>query len=182
MWRGVSTGSRAAYEDIADGGPPSHLHPRASLIRQMDRWDRSPILDVGVTRYVQGVANTWGTKPRMSRGRLAQHKMITLAEGNDMSSGLKWALLSGSAILMPTPSVDSWARESLLEPWVHYIPVTPDFSDLEDKARWCLDQLNSCHDGGQAMSLSHGSLPRRVGRRRDGTRGPCTCRTNSFHV
>jgi len=139
VWRGVTTGPSAAYR-----GEEGESHPRASLVTQIDRWDESPILDVGVTRYVQGVPNKWGRKGGMSRARLAQHKMIILAEGNDVSSGLKWALLSGSAVLMPAPTIDSWAMETLLQPWVHYIPVLTDFTDLEEKARWCLDHLDHC--------------------------------------
>ena len=137
VWRGVSTGGKAAYQG-------ERMHPRASLVIHMDRWKRSPILDVGVTAYVQGVENKWGTKSFLSRAQLAQYKMIILAEGNDVSSGLKWALLSGSAVVMPPPTIDSWARESKLVPWVHYIPVSPDFSDLEESVRWCLDHVEAC--------------------------------------
>lgn len=29
--------------------------------------------------------------------------------------------------------------EELLEPWVHFIPLQPDFSDVEEKVQWMLD-------------------------------------------
>jgi hypothetical protein len=29
--------------------------------------------------------------------------------------------------------------EELLEPWVHYIPLNEDFSDVEEKMQWILD-------------------------------------------
>jgi hypothetical protein len=38
--------------------------------------------------------------------------------GNDVASGLKWALFSQSVVLMPPPNHTSWAMEELLEPWV----------------------------------------------------------------
>jgi hypothetical protein len=62
-----------------------------------------------------------------------------MLEGNDVASGLKWALLSQSVVLMPPPKHTSWAMEELLQPWVHYIPLKNDASDLEQKMQWVLD-------------------------------------------
>jgi hypothetical protein len=39
-------------------------------------------------------------------------------EGNGVASGLKWALLSQSVVLMPPPKHTSWDMEKLLEPLV----------------------------------------------------------------
>ncbi len=41
-----------------------------------------------------------------------------MLEGNDVASGLKWALLSQSVVMMPPPQHTSWAMEELLQPWV----------------------------------------------------------------
>ena len=49
---------------------------------------------------------------------LLGYKGIIMIEGNDVASGLKWALLSQSVVLMPPPKHTSWAMEELLEPWV----------------------------------------------------------------
>jgi hypothetical protein len=53
---------------------------------------------------------------------LLEFKGIIMIEGNDVASGLKWALLSQSVVLMPPPKHTSWAMEELLQPWVvsHY--------------------------------------------------------------
>jgi len=40
--------------------------------------------------------------------------------------------------------MESWLRESCLIPWVHYIPVLPDFSDLEEKMMLCETHLDKC--------------------------------------
>jgi hypothetical protein len=58
------------------------------------------------------------TSPAMSIRQLLQYKAIIMLEGNDVASGLKWALLSQSVVLMPTPQHTSWAMEELLQPWV----------------------------------------------------------------
>jgi hypothetical protein len=68
-----------------------------------------------------------------------KYKAIVLVEGNDVATGLKWALLSNSVVMMHPPSQTSWAMEELLEPWVHYIPLNEDLSDVEEKMQWVLD-------------------------------------------
>ena len=55
--------------------------------------------------------------------------------GNDVSSGLKWALLSRSVVIMQTPTKTSYAMKELLQPWTHYIPIDDRFSDVEDKMK-----------------------------------------------
>jgi Glycosyl transferase family 90 len=67
-----------------------------------------------------------------------QYKVIISLEGNDVSSGLKWNLLSNSVVLMPAPTKTSWAMEELLEPWVHYVPIHANLSNVEDQIRWVL--------------------------------------------
>ena len=43
--------------------------------------------------------------------RLLEYKAVIMLEGNDVASGLKWALLSQSVVLMPRPLHTSWAME-----------------------------------------------------------------------
>jgi len=45
---------------------------------------------------------------------------------------------------MAAPTVSSWLMEELLVPYIHYIPVEPDFSDLAVQVQWCLDNLADC--------------------------------------
>ena len=86
------------------------------------------------------------TEP-ISMNEILQYKAIIMLEGNDVSSGLKWALFSNSVVLMPEPTMTSWAMEELLIPWVHYIPITvsKDFdnnvhvTDAEEKVQWIME-------------------------------------------
>jgi len=50
---------------------------------------------------------------------LLKYKVVIVLEGNNVASGLKWALASNSVLVMPPPTIASWAMEELLEPWVH---------------------------------------------------------------
>jgi hypothetical protein len=78
---------------------------------------------------------------------LLQYKALIILEGNDISSGLKWALFSNCIVLMPEPTVTSWDMEEMLRPWVHYIPININKesgyfysnTDVEEKVQWILD-------------------------------------------
>jgi Glycosyl transferase family 90 len=76
---------------------------------------------------------------RVTIEEMLQYKAIIMLEGNDVSSGLKWALYSNSVVMTQTPTKTSWAMEELLEPWVHYVPLNDDLSDVEEKMQWIID-------------------------------------------
>ena len=62
-----------------------------------------------------------------------------MIEGNDVASGLKWALLSQSVVLMPVPKHTSWCMEELLEPWKHYVPLDDFATNVEERMQWVVD-------------------------------------------
>jgi hypothetical protein len=70
---------------------------------------------------------------------LLKYKGLVMIEGNDVASGLKWALLSQSVVLMPPPQHSSWAMEELLVPWVHYIPLDEFATNIEERMQWILE-------------------------------------------
>jgi hypothetical protein len=71
-------------------------------------------------------------------------RYLVSVEGNDVATNLKWALASNSVVLMPPPRVETFFGEGLLRPYVHYIPLRLDTSDLEDKVRYCEAHLSQC--------------------------------------
>ena len=58
-------------------------------------------------------------------------------EGNDKDSGLQWKLNSNSVVFMPRPTKISWLMEDTLVPGKHYILIKDDFSDIDEKFKWC---------------------------------------------
>jgi hypothetical protein len=74
----------------------------------------------------------------MSMRQLLEYKIMILMEGNDVSTGLKMALYSNSVVMMPRPTCTSWAMEELLIPYVHYVPIADDLSDVEAQVQWVL--------------------------------------------
>ena len=89
------------------------------------------------------------TGEELRKEELLAFKGLIVLEGNDVSSGLKWAMVSKSVVLMPAPRFTSWSMEEILEPWVHYIPITRDLKDVEEKVRWMLDHQ------AEAQRISH---------------------------
>ena len=88
---------------------------------------------------INGKVNVLGK--RMGMKEQLKYKMIISLQGNDVSSGLKWNLLSRSVVLMPPPTLASWAMEDYLEPWVHYVPLDSPLTweDISAKVRWVLE-------------------------------------------
>jgi hypothetical protein len=97
-----------------------------------------PVLDVRKD-FPQEINDVALYGDRVSIEDMLTYKAIIMLEGNDVSSGLKWALYSNSVVMTQTPTKTSWAMEELLEPWVHYVPLNDDLSDVEEKMQWIID-------------------------------------------
>lgn len=104
-------------------------------------------LDVGFTKLVQG-RGSWAnyTAGSLTLKQMLTYKFIVCLEGNDVSTGVKWALLSQSVVFMPPPTIVSWLMEDRLVPWVHYIPLRYDFSDLHSRYAWAMAHPERCRD------------------------------------
>ena len=54
-----------------------------------------------------------------------------------------WKLYSGSVLLKPESIWKQWYYDKL-QPWVHYVPINNDFSDLNEKIKWCKEHEDEC--------------------------------------
>jgi hypothetical protein len=107
------------------------------------------MIDVGVTGYSQGAQpdERWPARGELDITEMASNKFLLLPEGNDVASASSWSLLASSVVLMVyPPEHESMVLHGLLKPWVHYIPVKPDFSDLEEQMQWCISNVDDCED------------------------------------
>lgn len=139
VWRGTLTGIRAISADDSD-----YVNCMKMLrCRMAYMYEGSSFVDAGL-------AHKWPTFPETINGRpivkgfrsvseQLRCKAIIILEGNDVATGLKWALLSRSVVMMPPPTVTSWAMEELLEPWVHYIPLDPKGFNAEERVKWMIE-------------------------------------------
>ena len=69
----------------------------------------------------------------------------------------QWKLLSGSvSFKQDSPNIQYFFHE--LEPWVHYIPVSNDLSDLLDRIRWAKEHDRAAQkiaENGRNFALTH---------------------------
>jgi hypothetical protein len=131
VWRGASTGRKRT------------IGKRSVLVSRL--FDKTKSFDVGYSKIVRNQAHLEPyVKGFKTIKEQLQYKVLISLEGNDVASGLKWMLLSNSVVMMPKPTICSWAMEGLLEPFVHYIPLMDDFSDVEEQMDWAIKHAGEC--------------------------------------
>lgn len=73
-----------------------------------------------------------------------QYKMILDIDGCSSTwSATVWKLYSGSVLLKTRSKWKQWYYD-VFKPWIHYVPVENDFSDLNEKIEWCLQHEEEC--------------------------------------
>ncbi|KAL7564432.1 hypothetical protein ACA910_002747 [Epithemia clementina (nom. ined.)] len=154
VFRGQLTGSLEGYTRHASDEANCFKWRRCRLVLNHSN---STLIDAKLTSTRKRISSTINgislVGSPMSIQAMLKYKAIIMLEGNDVASGLKWALLSQSVVLMPPPKFTSWAMEERLVPWVHYIPLKEDASDVEEMMQWVVD-----HDYAAQQISERGSL------------------------
>lgn len=144
VWRGLTTGN---FKKIAD----SDIYSSRFYVALVNV--RHESIDIGYNAIVQISDATSDidlkiisskTKGAMSVEAQLRSKFILSLEGNDVATGLKWILNSNSTLIMPPPTCETWACEGELMPFVHYVPVKSDLSDINEVYEWCMRNLAEC--------------------------------------
>ncbi len=116
-----------------------------AAVHQMQRIDfyakyfNNPYCDLG--QINRGTKHDQWFKKKVSIDYHLKHKFILCIEGNDVASNLKWVMSSNSVAVMPKPKFESWFMEANLIPNFHYIEIKDDYSDLEDKLKYYIKNL-----------------------------------------
>lgn len=132
VWRGSSTG---------------FIETKGSRFDLVKKYFHHPKIDVGFSKIVQNKDQYQKyLKNNMTIKDQLNYKFIISVEGNDVASGLKWQLLSNSIVLMRKPTIESWLMEFRLRPYVHYVPLKDDLSDIEEQINWCNNNYERCLD------------------------------------
>jgi hypothetical protein len=132
VWRGRPNGTRRLSNNL-----------RETLCKKWEN-SSSQYIDVAIS-YTK--KHYWGRtrdSNYLSVRDMLQYKYIISIEGYDKDTGLQWKLYSNSVVLMPDPVYESWLKEFQLKPYVHYVPIKRDFSDLEEKVFWCESHPEEC--------------------------------------
>ena len=134
FWRGVTTGSRVQnlvqwinYDD-------NHTDIAFNGIVQMR------------PGFKQNYVKRQYVRDNQSFLQMNRYRYLLSVEGNDVATGLKWMLYSNSVVFMPRPTRVSWAMEDLLVPFVHYIPLANDFSNLLEMVKWANEHNEACQE------------------------------------
>jgi len=85
-------------------------------------------------------------REKQSLLEMNRYKYLLSVEGNDVATGLKWMLYSNSVVFMSRPTVATWAMEDLLVPFVHYIPLANDYSNLLEMINWANEHDEACQE------------------------------------
>ena len=146
VWRGQSTGR---WMPDGVGGCSRQL-----LYLRWGTGDPSDAVDVGLVPGGVGTADTsipnLVLKRELSVTAMLRNRYLVSVEGHDVASNLKWVLASWSVPLMPRPRTESWLMEGLLDPYVHYVPLADDTSDLEAQVAWCEARVGRCREVAEA--------------------------------
>jgi len=148
FWRGSTTGNRAG-----DAG-----HRLAFLAQWVHHNDDK--IDIGFNNvvqmksefqheYIERYYSRKGGEAEEGRESLSdmnQYKYLLSVEGNDVATGLKWMLYSNSVVFMSRPTVTTWAMEDVLVPFVHYIPLANDYSNLLQMIKWANEHDEACQE------------------------------------
>jgi hypothetical protein len=126
IWRGASTGNK-----------------RVKFVEKYQNHQNKNI-DIKFSNLCQNVINNNYILNKLTTQEQLQSKFIISIEGNDVATNLKWILYSNSVVIMPKPTVCSWIMEDKLISGTHYIEIKSDYSDLEEKYKWCLNNLEEC--------------------------------------
>ena len=136
VWRGNPTGF------IQNWGEDVHTSKNLRII----------LCNKYKNKYNIGIVNTWDRwdksclKPSLTIQEMLQYKYQISVPGNDKDSGLNWKLASNSVVLMAKPTIESWLMEGLLQPYIHYVPLQDDYSDLDEILTWCQNNDGKCQE------------------------------------
>ena len=117
-------------------------------IRFMNMYFGHPLCDLGQINKDWGGDLKW-LKPKISIAEHLKYKFILSLEGNDVATNLKWIMSSNSVAVMTRPKYETWFMEGRLIPDFHYILIKDDFSDLEEKLNYYIQNT------GEAKAIIH---------------------------
>jgi len=108
------------------------VHPTTPHRAQfLEKYYDHPMCDIGKVNNKK--LNTKWNVDRMTIDEQLEYKFILCLEGIDVASNLKWVMSSNSLAVMPKPKFETWFMEGLLIPDHHYVLIKDDYSDLESK-------------------------------------------------
>ena len=142
VFRGASTGA----------GSTPETNQRLKVLEMAD----ADYMDVGITKwnlrprkhetdtYFRLIErSSYPTVAALDLQEQSRYKYILTLEGHVAAYRLSYELSSGSVVLLADSSWRLWYYK-FLKPYVHYVPVAQDLSDLKEKILWCRQHDDEC--------------------------------------
>lgn len=104
----------------------------------VSKYHNSKICDTGDVSSRTIFPPEWH-KPKMTIPEQLDFKFILALEGNDVASNLKWVMSTNSVAVMPRPRRETWFMEGRLIPNYHYIEISSDLENLEERILYYRD-------------------------------------------
>lgn len=125
---------------------------------------RLKVLEVNDSKYMDVGITKWNLRPRkhetddyyrlierktypkadpLDLQEQSKYKYILTLEGHVAAYRLSYELSSGSVVLLADSQWKMWYYK-FLEPYVHYVPVAQDLSNLKEKIIWCQRHDDEC--------------------------------------
>jgi hypothetical protein len=132
----------------------NELYPKRKILVRK-HGDRA-FLEGGLGRYLKGgctIADLEGDialalshiKPSLGAPHIYRYRYHFCPEGFDCSSSLSWVLASNSLAIVPPFHYENVIINSqTLKPYVHFLPIKEDYSDLADVMRWAVSHDDEC--------------------------------------
>lgn len=105
-------------------------------VRFYEQYVNHPLCDLG---QINRDKNQHWIKPKLTIDDHLDYKFVLCLEGYDIASNLRWVMSSNSLAVMPEPTVESWYMESRLIPDYHYVRIKSDYSDLEERLTYYIE-------------------------------------------
>lgn len=134
-------------------GPFVSNHFKTSRMEIISKWfNTEEWLDIGFILKPQNVSERPEfkekiehlIKPQLPLKEIIKNRYILCIEGNDVSSSFSWALASNCVPIHTYPFSAATHFTNGLQPYVHFVPIKRDASDLKEAWEWCQANEDKC--------------------------------------
>lgn len=164
LWRGAATGQGPSFS--SDGRPVSTRaravqlsakRPELLDARFAGRDDDLRMTDRERMRVRQLKWGADGGASFLTWREMQQYRAVLILDGNTVADRLPFTMFTMTAVLkQESPLREAWYSQ--LVPYVHYVPVRHDLSDLEAQLAWALSNTSRLFDiarNGALLALRH---------------------------
>lgn len=145
----------AFFRGAATGGIVNNQRLQLSKLSQ--HWN--DLLDAGVTswnlsdkvdsdgfvHYLIPEETELTLQKKIPMNEQIKYKYLLNVDGHTRPNRTSWILSSSSLMLMVDPkNRDQTWISRILKPWIHYVPIKADLSDLEKQILWCRSNDTEC--------------------------------------